>query len=187
MHALDTFKYKEHTVNILEDVDPINPREDFDNLGTMVCFHNRYNLGDKDHGHNLEDAIEIERSKDVIALPLYLYDHSGITISTEPFSCPWDSGKVGFIYITKEKARAEYGWKLITKKRRAKLLEYLKAEVETYDQYLTGDVYGFNIEDENGEDYETIWGYFGMDSARDEAKSIIDSRMRKEETNVRSL
>ena len=34
-------------------------------------------------------------SQKFLMLPLYLYDHSGITMNTTGFSCPWDSGQVG--------------------------------------------------------------------------------------------
>lgn len=36
-------------------------------------------------------------SQKFLMLPLYLYDHSGITMNTTGFSCPWDSGQVGWI------------------------------------------------------------------------------------------
>lgn len=54
---------------------------------------------------NLEYLISI--SDELIILPLYLYDHGGITIKTNPFSCPWDSGQVGWIYAIKETFRTE--------------------------------------------------------------------------------
>lgn len=98
---------------------------------------------------NIKDIIYNAIDKHYIMLPLYLYDHSGITMSTGPFSCPWDSGQIGYIYITKEKARKEYSWKYMTKSRIAKIREYLTGEVETYDQYLTGDVYGYRISNED--------------------------------------
>jgi len=66
-------------------------------------------------------------------LPLYLYDHSGITISTSPFGCNWDSGQVGWVFITNQTIKEEG----IDE---SKVEEYLKSEVETYDQYLTGEV-----------------------------------------------
>ena len=113
-----------------------NPRED-DNLGTMICFHNRYSLGDK-HEMKIEDAIKLERSDDVVSLELYLYDHSGITIATTSFSCPWDSGKVGFIYVTKERIRQEYGGKRVGKGTVKLVREVLEAEVREYDKYITG-------------------------------------------------
>ena len=31
-------------------------------------------------------------------------------MSTGPFSCPWDSGQVGFIYVEKKKVKEEWGW-----------------------------------------------------------------------------
>ena len=43
-------------------------------------------------------------------------------------------------------------------------------EVEVYDQYITGEVYGYVIKDEEGNELEPCWGFFGMDHATEEAK-----------------
>lgn len=110
------------------------------------AFHGLTNDLYYDDDEAIEKAWKMIDSH-IITLPLYLYDHSGITMRTSPFSCPWDSERVGFIYITKEKARKEYGWKLITKSRREKLIEYLVGEVDTYDTYLTGQMYGYILKD----------------------------------------
>ena len=156
-----TFNKNGLTLKIETDEDPRNPRKEFDNLGTMACFHNRYTLGD-DHTLSIEEVKEIEDSKKYISLPIYLYDHSGITMRTTPFSCPWDSGKIGIIYVSKEQIRKEYNWKLITKKRLEKIEGYLKGEVEMYNQYLTGEVYGYTItNDETGEEIDSCGGFYG--------------------------
>ena len=146
MEAYKTFKEKngERILKILYDESPESPRE-WDNLGTMICFHSKYGLGDKhdltqemfDSWEAMETHIWDELDAAVV-LPLYLYDHSGITISTAPFSCPWDSMRVGFIYVSKERLKEE---KL--KEEDAKRI--LKGEVETYDQFLRGDVYRFEM------------------------------------------
>ena len=98
-----------------------------------------------------------------IILPLYLYDHGGITMNTTGFSCPWDSGQVGWIYCTKEDFIKETGYteKELFEEGKAEAL--LKGEVETYDQYLTGDVYGFVLEDEDGNQIDSCWGFYGSD------------------------
>ena len=79
-------------------------------------------------------------------LPLYLYDHSGITMNTTGFHCPWDSGQLGFIYVTRDEILREYGRKRLSKKLVERARRVLVGEVGTYDQYLTGDIYCFGYE-----------------------------------------
>ena len=169
-------------IRIEQDVNGDGPRED-DNLGTMVCFHKRYKLGDKDHGYNFNDYISWDGLQEAIAkqedtaaiLPIYMYDHGGITINTGGFSCPWDSGQIGFIFISKAKAREAYGWKLITQKRMQQLEDMLRGEIATYDQYLTGDVWGYIIEDDDGNYVDSCWGFYGREECEQEAQSIREA------------
>lgn len=159
-YIYNTKKVGKYTVKVVQDENPLNPREEYDNLCTMVCFHSRYNLGDK-HDFDIESIKEFVKRKDVFSLPLYLYDHSGITISTTPFSCRWDSGQVGYIYIERDTFLKEFGFKKMTKKAKERLNNILTGEVEEYDSYLTGDVYGFIVEDEEGDTIESCWGFNG--------------------------
>jgi hypothetical protein len=184
-----TVEYKGYKIEVIPDDDAQNPRKEFDNLGTMVCFHGRYDLGDEGHGYvrsgNLRQDIEKDCPNCVI-LPLYLYDHSGLTMKTTPFSCPWDSGQVGYIFISLYDARKEYGWKSVTKKRRAQLEDFLRGEVSLYDSYLRGDVYGYRVLDPKGEEIDSCWGYYGDDEESgllDAAKNHINwtiSKTRKD-------
>jgi hypothetical protein len=167
-------------LKVLHDSSADSPRE-WDNLGTMVCFHNRYDLGDN-HNYNSDDynnweemkkAIEKEENTAVI-LPLYLYDHSGISISTGAFSCRWDSGQIGFIFVSKEKALQEFGGKIVTAKLKEKLERILNGEVETYDQYVRGEVYGFQIVDEDDNHIDSCYGFYGTDFATNGMLDYID-------------
>jgi len=169
MNAIEEIKVGDKTIKIYPDEMAESPRE-WDNLGTMICFHRRYNLGDK-HSLSVEEAKALASREDVISLPLYLYDHSGITMNTTGFHCPWDSGQVGFIYVTKEKVRKEFGKKAISKKLLSKVLDILRGEVETYDQFLTGDVYGFKSFDAEGNEVDSCWGFFGHDH---KASGLLD-------------
>lgn len=154
-------------LKLVQDSSPESPRT-WDNLGTMVCFHNRYNLGDN-HSYNSDDYNSWEEMKKAIIkeentaviLPLYLLDHSGISISTGAFSCSWDSGQIGFIFVSKEKALEEFGGKIVTAKLKEKLERILDGEVETYDQYLRGYVYGFQIVDEDDDVVDSCYGFYG--------------------------
>jgi hypothetical protein len=184
----DTTDFGDYRIEVKQDFDPINPRKDWDNFGHMICFHPRYDLGDEHSYKDVEawvhdvsglyedeltdylDEDEISRCWDAahanhIIMPLYLYDHSGITMNTTGFSCPWDSGCVGIIYVSLDEVRKEHGWKRITKARRKQIEKYLTGEVSTYDDYLTGNIYGFMVtrEDEDGEevDIDSCWGFYG--------------------------
>jgi hypothetical protein len=159
----------------------------------MICFHNRYDLGDKhDYRSNdyngwdeLKEQIEKDHNVGVI-LPLYLYDHSGITISTSSFSCQWDSGQVGWTFCTKEEM--DSNWIELSgqdKEERSEVL--LKGEVETYDQYLRGDVYGYRVfKVENGEEEEldSCWGFYGEQECMNEGVSIMEYYISQEEVVV---
>ena len=35
-----------YLLQVMYDTEPLNPREDYDNFGHMMCWHRRYNLGD---------------------------------------------------------------------------------------------------------------------------------------------
>lgn len=170
MQIADSFDVGSLQVNIFYDEIPDDPRT-WDNAGHMVCFHSKYTLGDKhdykERDYNswegLEDHI-LTDYPDAVILPLYLYDHSGITMNTTGFSCPWDSGLVGLIYLSPSEAIRELGFEEGTDWEAV-----LRGEVETYDQYLRGDVYGYEIIDEKGEPLGRVGGFYGYDGCVDEA------------------
>ena len=157
-------------LTIKQDLDPENPRAEWDNLGTFALFHKRYSLGDK-HDIRQQDfsswnemyAYISKKLKAAVILPIYLYDHSGLTISHRPFHCDWDSGQIGFAYVTKEKALEEFGGKRVGMNLRHKVFMALKAEIKTYDQYLTGDVWCYEIKNRDGEDIECGYGIYGRE------------------------
>jgi hypothetical protein len=179
MTQIEQFSCGDKTVRISYDEDPPNPRTEWDNLGVMAAFHNRYSLGDKNPGVRSEDfggwgemRAYIEKDLDApLVIPLYLHDHGGITIATKPFGDPWDSGQVGFIYITRDRLQKEYGKKTITKKTLDQARKVLEGEVETYDDYLTGQVYSFVVEDEGRNEIDSLHGIYGFEHARQEARA----------------
>jgi len=227
-------RYRGYRIDIDTDEYPPDPREDSEPMGKMICFHRRYDLGDKHSYHSPEtlmqelaeevypnlgrwinyqenegyyrlkeknpDAGEPEITKTIISkirkvvnriidrkyliLELYLYDHSGLTMRTAPFSCPWDSGQVGIICMTKEQAYHEYGEKdKADSERRA--LDYMRGEVKTYDAYLRGDVFGWQLYDPEDEFIDSCFGYYGffenIEYVMSEVKAIVDGIYQRQE------
>lgn len=170
-------------LKLVQDSSPESPRT-WDNLGTMICFHRRYDLGDK-HNYSSDDYSSWEEMKQAIIkeenpaviLPLYMYDHSGISISTSPFSCRWDSGQIGFILVSKKKALEEFGGKIVTAKLKERIEKILEGEVETYTQYVEGDVYGFQIVDEDDDIIDSCYGFYGSDHKESGMLDYIDHEL----------
>lgn len=135
-------------VKIVQDSDSESPRKD-GNLGVMACWHKRYDLGDVQPKEDMADWLLKNAPKGSVVLTLYLYDHSGITMKTSAFADNWDSGHVGYIVATPEAIRKEYSVKRISSKIRKRVEDQLLGEVFTYNAYLTGDVWGFEIKQPN--------------------------------------
>lgn len=147
---------------------PVDPRT-HDQTGFMLCKDGDYNIGDRqfdtdNFGGWGEVKKQIKEENNVKAIkPLYLLDHSGLRIQTTPFKGQigrWDSWQVGFIYITeeqldklgvKEENRTEENFN-----------KWLEQEVTTYDQYLRGDTWRFQLT-EDGEVVDSCGGFYGFD------------------------
>lgn len=171
-----TFKTKKgNIVKIFTDYDPPNPRGN-DNLGTMICFHRRYDLGDK---HSYKDSSEFinflnKLKGKVVWLPVYGLDHGGMRVATTDFNDKWDSGRLGTIYVTHKKLVKGYGkdWETNPIYGEDKIKEYLKNEVKEYDQYLSNDTYRFvlyeanfqtHLDTDELEEIDSCGGFFGDD------------------------
>ena len=87
----------------------------------------------------------LDRCNEIAILPIYLYDHSGLTINTSGFSCPWDSGMIGWIYCTKEEYVKNFCLNKAPKDWKEKAYEMLRSEIHLYDCYLTGNVWVTNF------------------------------------------
>lgn len=185
--AIETINYKGYTIGIDYDPSPESPRE-WDNLGTIYSNHRRYDFD----GHGIEELIEDVGGNvydsvipwDLIGkkyyyLKVWMYDHSGITIrtgETNPWGngyMAWDSGLAGVIVVSKAQARKEYG-KTKGKALEERVLKVLDGEIEDLDTYCRGDIYGYIVEDENGDKIDSCWGFYGKEEAINEAKSMVD-------------
>lgn len=164
--AITTTDGRKLRLVIEQEQSPEDPRS-WDNLGTMLCCNQYYQLGDcnsnrdtelqlaeicRKYGKSDEEIDEMTFSEeiqfildqdDVCGLPLWIYDHSGISMSTGK-QCSWDSSFVGLIFVEKDFYLAqtclkdEEGWK-------EKAKETLKGEVETYSDFLEGNVYMWTL------------------------------------------
>lgn len=112
---------------------------------------------DDDWGVAEQNFENVLRNDIALCWPIYMYEHSGITISHGDFGDRWDSGQVGWHYITKEKLESDFNGDVEAAK------HCLEGELETYDHYLRGNVWIVDVEDEEGETIESCGGFIGDD------------------------
>lgn len=99
----------------------------------------------------IADELTVEQCQkllvdDVFSLPVWIYEHSGITIScgerTHPYNDEWDSGQLGWALIDRETVETNWpdagDWK-------TKAAEVIESVVEMYDQYLTEDIWRYTL------------------------------------------
>lgn len=187
MAAVRQDSYKGYTYQVYVDDDPPNPSE-WDQLGKIVySIRSRNLLGyEAVSDRELEEIAIGIKSGRFIGLPVYAYVHSGATIraaETNPFTCPWDSGQSGFVYVERERALEQWMRKRMSPKLEAKVLAVLEAQVEEFDQYLQGDVYFFAIR-KDGEIVDTCSGIYGLDEAEKQAKTFIDAEVKAEKERI---
>lgn len=145
----------------------------------------------------------LEATGEIVTLPISMYEHSGITLwlgsKWDHYDAQWDCSSIGFAYVEKSTANKEgmldpgeeydHDW-------RKWAYAMMEGEMETYDQFVRGEVYGYMIEDENGEEASDAllcgcWGFFGDEGKEDmleAAKADIDSYLKKKkETRKKNL
>lgn len=190
---METLELTKRSLNIIigQDNDTENPL-DWNNSIKVVYSSSRYILGNEevpDLAEHIMDLLEygeeyrnrmynqhggtkelfdvlLDRlnKKGYVALPVYAYIHSGVTVATTPFGCRWDSGLSGFTYVKRTDYIKDFGTKKNVKN--STIENHLKGNLETFDQWLRGEVYYFSIEDaETEETLDSCGGFYGSDYA----------------------
>lgn len=87
--------------------------------------------------------------------------------------------------------RKEFGVKRLTKEHRIKARKILQQEVETYNDYVSGNVYGYTITQDGGDelDLDSCWGFFGdyKEYLMTEAREVIDHRIEQDQKHIERM
>jgi len=146
----------------------------------LVQWHRDYG---SNHDYESPDELkEYAEEKGAYLVPVYLYDHSGVAYSTSPFSCPWDSGQVGYLLMEPkivQETKDHIGRETLCESVRERLDSIAAGTVEEYSMWANGEVYGYTIE-RDGEEIDSCWGFIGMENchkyAEEEAKGFLSSQ-----------
>ena len=106
-----------------------------------------------------EALIEKWINNNLEYLPIYVYQHSGITMSTGSYACPWDSGHAGYIFASHTEIKKRYMKKKYTKALEATAQAGMKSWIKYLAAICEGSIYGYTIENKDGEQLESCWGF----------------------------
>ena len=185
------------TIRIIQDSDVSNPRDEFDHMGKLILFPNGSYL-DRNEFEKYINATDFESTlrslawlvtksdavedgykvsmdhifrcvnKHYVIIPVDQDRYSGLSSRGETVS-ESDGYCGGFILFPV----ADLAKEGIDREQAARNLE---CEVEEYAAWATGDTWGYVIEDENGDELDSCWGFYGMDYAKSEAERSAKSQ-----------
>jgi hypothetical protein len=195
--AVETFYNKDRTKRVRleydQDSSHLDPREE-DRLVDIVTGElRRWNVATKDAMFQsaFDRFNEMGRAglfkrwlkifHDTEAMPVYLFEHGDVALSTGDFGDPWDSGQVGWTYIRPDAEK----WEDMD------VPAILSGFITELGKWMNGEVYGWIVEkkvtgnkvyddgvaeDEAFEEWveeDSCWGFIGYEYAESEAKSAL--------------
>lgn len=192
---VESFASGDLEVRIVWDADPLSPRLG-DTVGTIAAKEGNWSddgavsaksenefycnlcrkaglpVEEKQLENRAEWCKDEARSRYII-LPVYVHKHSGIAMSTSSFDDSWDSGQAGFIYVSRDEAEE---LSPTDKNTEEWATQVLSDEVEVFGRYLDGDVYGFVIENEDGEVVDSCYGFYDLEYCKKRATAIAQDQ-----------
>lgn len=226
--------YKGYKIKIRQDEDCESPNDWGDDEVFLVYDHRQFyveragfapqsiyhylyakdmvNSGNDVDGNYQEEFESYYEYDNFHIFPVEAYIHSGVSLSlfSGTKQCRWDSSVSGYILVAKNIQIAADDYTLIPKD---KAIEYAESLIETWNTYLSGDVWGYIIkksnttysiskndlkeildennyidkdefyniatEDQDWEEVDSCWGFYGEDAALNEAKLVINNLIKE--------
>ena len=175
-----------------------SPAEWFGNELFLVGYHREFDVrndavvtgaqcrailtGEYESAEERQSVKELKTRYHVYGLEAYI--HSGVVLAlAKEGNFPdryWDVSTLGAVFVRRKE------FPTATKARKA-----AQNLIRDWNDYLSGNVYGYSVEDENGDSVASCWGFYGdieksglLEQAREEAKAHNTSEAiekRKEE------
>jgi hypothetical protein len=202
MEPIEKYEHKGYTVEIWQDEEPMSPAE-WDTLGTLVAFSDlerNYSFAEETAGSDATEALErsdgdtalliryLRLAEGKFAVPFYFADYGsgGARI--------WktDENPSGYIYTTEKRITELCGND--PRYHRPEWIESaLEQELDTWSNYVEGNVFGFVVKSPTDEIMDSCWGFYadsGSDpygSAKAEANASAEYRAKQDKEAQRYL
>ena len=157
-------------MHLSRDEDAQSPREDGDTALFLVANHRQFYVpppGMKRCPEYAKEVVDMYKKTHWV-FPLEAYIHSGVVLALGgEGNFPdrqWDVSQLGFVFVAKSE------WRFNKKARKA-----AEALINSWNTYLSGDVWHWEILGEDGESLESCGGVYGEEEARKDATAASKS------------
>lgn len=177
MEALKTQRIGNYKVVVDYDECDESPRE-WDELSTIYSNHRRYNPDN----HKIEEVLDEDGYLNMdgkVGLMIWMFEHHNCCFKTTEIGEPnpfgdgmyarFDSGQFGIIAMSIEDAKVQWGedWEKMAK-------QYMRGCIDNYNQYANGQVYFFDVIDNNGNVVDSCGGFYNIEEAFAEGVDIAN-------------
>ena len=127
----------------------------------IVCsfFHRTSILKDNNPFETASEMNEYAVDNGYEVYQLFRYEHgqvafrAGLSNPGYPFNDQWDAGIEGYALVRREVEDEDED-----------LLEVANLHLDYLSDWCNGEIYGFTLEDDDGEELDSCWGFVGMDN-----------------------
>jgi hypothetical protein len=168
------FKVGPFTVKIEQDENAESPRQWGNKDVFIVANHSDFYVTEPGQKRCPEDAGELIKryKKTHWVFPLEAYIHGGVVLALAgEGNFPdrqWDVSRLGFVFVCKK----DY--------KETEARDRAKSEIAIWNQYVSGDVWEYSIEDDSGEVLESLCGCYGFQYTKDEAMACAKRLQEKQ-------
>lgn len=176
MVEVEVFEQDGLTCKLFVDEDPSSPA-DWDQLATFLTWGRDaadvFGSAGEAVGEPYDSAAYVRAlsifggAAAVLPLRVSDYGSSGIWVSVA------DADDCNAVAVTTHKRVSELCGDDPSYHERAWILSALEGELDEWRKLFEGDVYGYVVEDSRGELLDSCWGFYGLEYAIEEGKSML--------------
>ena len=174
MEPVETFDIDGLLVSIYQDTDIGNPYEEYDEAGYIWIPHLFCNaIPPSGHAHDpyTEEGVRFSMRylgvfEGAVCVPVQFQDYG--SNGARVLALDDHEGANGLAWVFPPEIEKEWDGDREAARR------CLVGQVETLDQWVSGEVFGYVIETERGEHLDSLWGMYGAAYCRNEAVAMAE-------------
>lgn len=186
--VIETEEYKGYHIDIIQDLNAESPRRDMDNMGLLYAvdqyrsykevkayypFHDDYIYEDPE----TDEPTDVEvLDDDIVDILVLTFDGNTIVAYDVDDDVP-SRNFFGYLFATRKRVFEWLGFPMegeLKKEEKDKVRKVLEEEIELYNTWGSGDVYGYVVR----ETEDSVWGFYGSDFEKsgllEDARGSID-------------